>query len=391
MSDIDDDGDDEDFETDYRYKDFFEESAPKKKNGKKVRFQEDDAEDKEVDVDQDMEEYEDEDDEEEAEENGTAPVLLGSEKEVSKPSSSHEMSREKMLKLIDKIQSENLNPRSWELSGEVKADDREVNSLLQKYVEADFRKKQPPINSKEKSDKIYSICLRRFKDKLFDDVTRKYRDDDTVQAYRNLTVDMNERKSLMDVYEDKYQAAQNGESGSTEDIDPQVKDIQKNMNELFYKLDALSHLQFAPSRISEEIRMVKNMPSMRVEEVGPMAAAAADETLLAPEEISRHVKKAPKSKDERTETDKNQERRKKKRKQSDMAKSGKMPKVGKDKEEAAPSTSKSSKKGKGKDFFAELQNVASREIKEKKQKADGSSKKKKKPKDKSETAAKYKA
>uniref|UniRef100_A0AC35FD75 Uncharacterized protein n=1 Tax=Panagrolaimus sp. PS1159 TaxID=55785 RepID=A0AC35FD75_9BILA len=391
MSDIDDDGDDEDFETDYRYKDFFEESAPKKKNGKKVRFQEDDAEDKEVDVDQDMEEYEDEDDEEEAEENGTAPVLLGSKKEVSKPSSSHEMSREKMLKLIDKIQSENLNPRSWELSGEVKADDREVNSLLQKYVEADFRKKQPPINSKEKSDKIYSICLRRFKDKLFDDVTRKYRDDDTVQAYRNLTVDMNERKSLMDVYEDKYQAAQNGESGSTEDIDPQVKDIQKNMNELFYKLDALSHLQFAPSRISEEIRMVKNMPSMRVEEVGPMAAAAADETLLAPEEISRHVKKAPKSKDERTETDKNQERRKKKRKQSDMAKSGKMPKVGKDKEEAAPSTSKSSKKGKGKDFFAELQNVASREIKEKKEKADVSSKKKKKPKDKSETAAKYKA
>lgn len=84
---------------------------------------------------------------------------------------------------------------------------------------------------------------------LFDDVTRKYRDDDTVQAYRNLTVDMNERKSLMDVYEDKYQAAQNGESGSTEDIDPQVKDIQKNMNELFYKLDALSHLQFAPSRV----------------------------------------------------------------------------------------------------------------------------------------------
>ena len=160
----------------------------------------------------------------------------------------------------------------------------------------------------------------------------------------------------------------------------------------FYKLDALSHLQFAPARISEEIRMVKNMPSMRAEEVGPMASAAADETLLAPEEISRHVKKAPKSKDERTETDKNQERRKKKRKQSDMAKAGKMPKVGKEKEDdAAASSSKSSKKGKGKDFFAELQNLASREVKEKKEKSDGATKKKKKPKDKSETAAKYKA
>uniref|UniRef100_A0AC34GTN3 Uncharacterized protein n=1 Tax=Panagrolaimus sp. ES5 TaxID=591445 RepID=A0AC34GTN3_9BILA len=393
MSDIDDDdNDDEDFETDYRYKDFFEESAPKKKNDKKVRFQVADVEDEdEMDDEEEMEEYEDEDNDDEEDE--TAPVLLGTKEEISKPSSSHEMSREKMLKLIDKIQSENLNPRSWELSGEVKSDDREVNSLLQKYVEADFRKKQPPINSKEKSDKIYSICLQRFKDKLFDDVTRKYRDDDTVQAYRNLTVDMNERKTLMDVYEDKYAAAQNGETESTEDIDPQVKDIQKNMNELFYKLDALSHLQFAPARISEEIRMVKNMPSMRAEEVGPMASAAADETLLAPEEITRHVKNAPKSKDERTTTDKNQERRKKKRKQSDMAKAGKMPKVGKDKEEAASasSSSKSSKKGKGKDFFAELQNVAAREVKEKKEKSEGALKKRKKPKDKSETAAKYKA
>ena len=109
-------------------------------------------------------EYEDEAEEE------TAPVLLGNKKEVQKPSTSHEVSREKMMKVIDKIQSENLNPRSWELSGEIKGDDREVNSLLEKYVEADFRKKQPPINGKEKSDKIHSICLRRFKEKVRSDV-----------------------------------------------------------------------------------------------------------------------------------------------------------------------------------------------------------------------------
>lgn len=84
---------------------------------------------------------------------------------------------------------------------------------------------------------------------MFDDVVRKYREDDDVQPYRNLTVDMNERKTLMDVYEDKFQSAQNGEAGDNEDVDPQVKDIQKQMNEVFYKLDSLSHFQFAPSRV----------------------------------------------------------------------------------------------------------------------------------------------
>ena len=57
------------------------------------------------------------------------------------------------------------------------------------------------------------------------------------------------------------------------------------------------------------------MAALRAEEVGPMASTAADEALLAPEEVSKHLKGELKASDERTQTDRLRERRKKKKKQ----------------------------------------------------------------------------
>uniref|UniRef100_A0A7E4VF42 BRCT domain-containing protein n=1 Tax=Panagrellus redivivus TaxID=6233 RepID=A0A7E4VF42_PANRE len=376
--DVTDDDDNDDFETDFRYDDFFvgDKTEKKKNASKKVRFaaEDDVAESMEVD---------------------DAPILLGGEEEKPKAPTTHQRSRERVMAQIDKLQEENLNPRTWELSGEVHAVDRETNSLLEKYIEADFRQKQPPINGQEKSDKIFSLVLRRLKDKLFDDVERKYRDDDALTPYRNMTIDMNERKSLTAVYEDKYRQQVNGETGDGEDVDPEVKEIHVDMLKLFDNLDALCHLQFAPSKVSEEVKVVRNASAMRSEEVGPLAAASANEALLAPEEVARHINAAPMAKEERTKTDKLRERRKKKHKQHDMAAAGKMPKVGKAKADdaaiakslAAPKQSKA-----GADFFKELQNTAIREIKKKQETPAAAGTKKTKTKtDRSETAAKYKA
>uniref|UniRef100_A0AC34PY05 U3 small nucleolar ribonucleoprotein protein MPP10 n=1 Tax=Panagrolaimus sp. JU765 TaxID=591449 RepID=A0AC34PY05_9BILA len=418
---ITDESDDEsDTAADYQYKDFFggnDSTDTKTDTKKKVKFAEesdDEDEDDDESGDSDNEPVlfgekpkeksdfniicsdtkkkvkfakESDDEEEDDDESGDSdnePVLFG-EKPKEKVLSTHEIVRNKLEAAIEKIQQENLNPRSWELSGEVTAEARERESLLEKYIEVDFRQRQPPINGQEKAQKIQSVCLRRLKDKLFDDVERKYREDDTVQPYRNLTIDMNERKTLMEVYEDRFKAAQMGDA-DTDDMDPMIKDVQEKMTKLFAKLDALTHLQYAPGRVTEEIQIVKNMPSMRAEEVGPMATTAPDESVLAPEEIARHIKAAPIAKDERTKTDKKRELRKKKHKQSDMAKAGKMPKMGKDKEleEAAEKAKKSSKKVKKIDFFNQLQQKTVQD----KQKQSGVAPKRKL--DKSETAAKYK-
>ena len=63
------------------------------------------------------------------------------------------------------------------------------------------------------------------------------------------------------------------------------------------------------------MKIVSNLRSMRVEEVGPLASTSADSQMLAPSEVFT-VKKGPlKAKEERTDTDKKRERRKKKIKQ----------------------------------------------------------------------------
>jgi len=63
------------------------------------------------------------------------------------------------------------------------------------------------------------------------------------------------------------------------------------------------------------VKIVSNMASMRVEEVGPLAGTEPDVNLLAPEEVLRHRKAPPLATEERTTTDRKRERRKKKRMQ----------------------------------------------------------------------------
>jgi U3 small nucleolar ribonucleoprotein component len=100
------------------------------------------------------------------------------------------------------------------------------------------------------------------------------------------------------------------------ELDPTVAAINTDMDSLFLRLDALSHFQFRPQPIREEIKIVNNMPSLHMEEVGPTAAVEPDATLLAPEEVMKAAKRgAPKATEERTETDRKRERRQKKRKQ----------------------------------------------------------------------------
>lgn len=167
----DDEDDDVDFETDYKYCDFFEESKKEENSKKRVSFAPDVIDGNEDDMtdeseNEDVEEAEDEeseDDENEMEEDG--PVLIG-DNEEEKASTTHSKTKRKLEEAIEKIQKENLNPRSWELSGEVTGDARSKDSLLEKFIEVDFRHRNPPINGQEKSDKIMSICLKRFKEKV---------------------------------------------------------------------------------------------------------------------------------------------------------------------------------------------------------------------------------
>ena len=81
---------------------------------------------------------------------------------------------------------------------------------------------------------------------------------------------------------------------------------------LFAKLDSLSHLHYTPKQKSAEVKIVRNIPSLAVEEVAPVAASNA--TLLAPAEVVDKEKGEAMGTEEREATDRKRERREKKAK-----------------------------------------------------------------------------
>uniref|UniRef100_A0A914RJY0 Uncharacterized protein n=1 Tax=Parascaris equorum TaxID=6256 RepID=A0A914RJY0_PAREQ len=101
---------------------------------------------------------------------------------------------------------------------------------------------------------------------VFDDVERKVRELEAGSSYRASVEEPLVKKSLAEVYEEQFQKAQEG-------VDEKIAEIEKLMNDLFKKLDALSHFRYIPA-----------------EEVGPMAST--DDVLMAPEEIKKHEKGA---------------------------------------------------------------------------------------------------
>nr|CAD2152966.1 unnamed protein product [Meloidogyne enterolobii] len=232
-----------------------------------------------------------------------------------------------MDSIIQSYEEENLKPRNWVLQGEVVGEERKTDELLEHLVDVDYQVSAPPTINEETTQRLEAIIRKRCKEKFFDDVVRKFRENEAAlvpTVYRNQTeIEQNVRKSLAEVYEDKLSNAQKEDKQQekiTAELDPQTAEIQKDMNSLFLSLDALSHFQFRPQILrTDEAKIVNNMPSLRVEEVGPTATTEPDVNLLAPEEIVRRTKAVPKSKIERTETDKKRERRHKKKRQHVIA------------------------------------------------------------------------
>ena len=82
------------------------------------------------------------------------------------------------------------------------------------------------------------------------------------------------------------------------------------MRALFSKLDTLTHFHYTPRQKSAEVKIVRNVPSIAMEEVAPVGASNAD--LLAPNEVVEKPKGELMEAGDKTETDRKRERRQKK-------------------------------------------------------------------------------
>ncbi|XP_061566150.1 U3 small nucleolar ribonucleoprotein protein MPP10-like [Cololabis saira] len=325
---------------------------------------------------------------------GKAPTT-----DKSEVKSSFEKRQEKMSQKIEELEKAALGQKPWQLLGEVTAQTRPENSMLEEDVEFEQTARMAPAITEETTLQLEDIIRQRIKDQAFDDVVRKEKPKEEVFEYKKrLTLDHEKSKqSLAEIYEQEY--IKQTQKKTEDEENPAHAEIQKVMDTLFLKLDALSNFHFTPKPRVPEVKVVSNLPSVTMEDVAPVSAS--DATLLAPEEVKGKNKAGDLLGDaEKTSTDKKRERRHKKKakqlkikekekrqKLKDASKSGENNKPSK--AQVTESLKKLSKAGKatilkdeGKDkalrssqaFFSQLQDQVKSQIKSAK---DQSSKKKK--------------
>ncbi|XP_068954514.1 U3 small nucleolar ribonucleoprotein protein MPP10 [Petaurus breviceps papuanus] len=315
-----------------KYKDFFDpvESEDTASDSDELGQDEDEDEDNETDHEEEEEiSEEDEDDETEENENKQHEVgkrvtfALPDEKETRDTDifseknsadgvkSSFEQRQEKMAERIKSLEKELLEQKPWQLQGEVTGQKRPENSLLEETLHFDHAVRMAPVITEETTLQLEDIIKQRIKDQAWDDVVRKEKPKEEAFEYKKrLTLDHEKSKlSLAEIYEQEYLKL--NQEKKEEEENPEHVEIQKMMDSLFQKLDALSDFHFTPKPPVPEVKIVSNLPAITMEEVAPVHVS--DAALLAPEEIKEKNKAGDiKTDAEKSVTDKKRERRKKK-------------------------------------------------------------------------------
>ncbi|XP_028145478.1 U3 small nucleolar ribonucleoprotein protein MPP10 [Diabrotica virgifera virgifera] len=241
------------------------------------------------------------------------------EEENQEVKSSLELRQERLQEKIAQIEENAVSEKPWTLKGEILAENRPQNSLLEEIVEFDLTARPAPVITENTTMQLEDIIRQRIKDKAFDSVVRKEKPIETpLEFKKKLLLDQEKSKhSLAQIYEKEFldqQAALDPANADKEEEEPRLhRDIKVLMRDLFNKLDALSNFHFTPKPALPEMRVVNNMPAITMEEVAPVTANEA--SLLAPEEIRNKTKGDILGASEKSKTDKKRERRKKKLKQ----------------------------------------------------------------------------
>lgn len=208
--------------------------------------------------------------------------------------SSHQKRQAALTAEIRKLEAAAVAKRDWTLSGEARAADRPINSLLEEDLEFERAGKPIPVITQEVSEDIEALIKRRILAREFDEVIRRRPGNlatggADVRRGRFELEDTKPSQSLAEVYEAEHLKTVDP-SGYTDKRDEKLKrehvKIEQMWKDVSSKLDALSSWHYRPKPPSANINVVADVPTVSMEDARPAAGGdVGGESMLAPQEV----------------------------------------------------------------------------------------------------------
>jgi U3 small nucleolar RNA-associated protein MPP10 len=211
--------------------------------------------------------------------------------------STHEKQRAAIAAEIRRLEAANVSKRDWTLSGEARATDRPLNSLIEEDLEFERVGKPVPVITADVSEEIESLIKRRILARDFDEVIRRRPDavNSVADARRGRAAieldDAKPQQGLAEVYEQEH--LKQTDPGYVDKRSTAEKKAQENitrlMREAFRDLDLLTNNRLRPKKPGIEVQVVGDKPTISMEDARPGAGAdgVGEESMLAPQEIYR--------------------------------------------------------------------------------------------------------
>ena len=226
-------------------------------------------------------------------EDNLIPDEDGAASDTNDGRSSHQKRQAALTAEIRRLEAASVAKRDWTLSGEARAADRPINSLLEEDLEFERAGKPIPVITQEVSEDIEALIKRRILAREFDEVIRRRPGNlatgADVRRGRFELEDTKPQQSLAEMYEAdhlKNADPENYTSKADEKLKHEHAKIEAMWKDVSAKLDALSSWYYKPKPPSASINIVADVPTISMEDARPAAGGdVGGESMLAPQEV----------------------------------------------------------------------------------------------------------
>ena len=208
-----------------------------------------------------------------------------------RPKSRHAIENEALSLRIAALEGEAIGSKPWHMTGEVRAQDRPQNSLLDAVMDYEQTTASAPAVTVETTSGLEDIIRRRIADSVWDDRVPVSATDNIAvsasaaeKAAAEAVSTAKSEAGLGEIYAAEYARSAMGQAGP-DLIAGAEEEARALMEKLFAKLDALSNFNFTPKPAVADMRVTPNVPAIALEDVLPMGVSAA--AARAPSEVHK--------------------------------------------------------------------------------------------------------